>query len=225
MKDVYSLHQYLKRRSVGCLLFLWLLPGCAPKVKKQMPVYNAAYLSRSYNQIEQSKRLIQSGDIIFRNGNDEVSEAARRMNRKDSSWSHCGIILIENDSIMVYHALGGTYNPDMKLLREPLAAFCNPKENFGFGVYRYELDTAQFSTMRQTVYRHYRNGLRFDLFFNFETDEVMYCSEFVFKTLNHSLSGKLSPYLRIDTIPYGVTTDDLFLNPYCKPVTREKFIP
>ncbi len=190
-----------------------------------MPVFNAAYLSRSYNQIEQSKRLIQSGDIIFRNGNDEVSEAARRMNRKDSSWSHCGIILIENDSIMVYHALGGTYNPDMKLLREPLAVFCNPKENYGFGVYRYELDTAQFSTIRQTVHQHYRNGLRFDLFFNFETDDVMYCSEFVFKTMNKSLHGKLSPYLRIDTIPYGVTTDDLFLNPDCKPVTRENFKP
>jgi hypothetical protein len=225
MKDVSSLSQYLKRRSVGCLLLLWLLPGCAPKVKKQVPVFNAAYLSRSYNQIEQSKRLIQSGDIIFRNGNDEVSEAARRMNRKDSSWSHCGIILIENDSIMVYHALGGTYNPDMKLLREPLVVFCNPKENLGFGVYRYELDTAQFTKMQQTVYRHYRDGLRFDLFFNFETDDVMYCSEFVFKTLNKSLQGKLSPYLRIDTIPYGVTTDDLFLNPDCKPVTREKFIP
>lgn len=212
----------LKRRSAGCLLLLFA--ACSSPVKKTTPVFTAAYLSRSYNQVEKSKSNIQSGDIIFRCGTDEVSEAARNLNRKDSSWSHCGILFIENDSIVVYHALGGKYNPDMKLLREPLALFCNPRENSAFGVYRYILDAAQLNALQQKVYQHYRNGLKFDMFFNFETDDVMYCSEFVFKSLNASLGGKLTPYLRIDTVPYGVTTDDLFLNPECRPVIREKFI-
>ncbi len=207
---------------MGCLLLL--LSACSQPLKKTVPEFSAAYLSRSFQQVEDSKKAIQSGDIIFRNGNDEISQAARQMNRKDSSWSHCGILFVENDSIMVYHALGGTYNPDMKLMREPLDRFCNPRENNAFGVYRYTLDSGQFSILRQQVYQHYLNGLKFDLFFNFETDDMMYCSEFVFKSLNASLGGKLSPYLRIDTIPYGVTTDDLFLNPFCKPVFREKFV-
>lgn len=212
----------LKRRSLGCLLLF--LTACSAPVKKTSPVFTAEYLSRSYKQIDQSKHLIQSGDIIFRNGNDEVSEVARLMNRKDSSWSHCGILFIENDTVVVYHALGGKYNPDMKLMREPLALFCNPGENSAYGVYRYTLDTGQLMKLQQKVYQHYREGLKFDMYFNFDTDEVMYCSEFVFKSLNTSLGGKLSPYLRIDTIPFGVTTDDLFLNPECKPVLKEKFV-
>ena len=53
-------------------------------------------------------------------GIDDVSRAARSMNRKDTSYSHCGIVFIENDSVFVYHALGGSYNPSQKLLREPI---------------------------------------------------------------------------------------------------------
>lgn len=214
--------ELFKRRSPGCLLLL--IGACSLPAKKAPPVYQAAYLDRCYNQVEHSKKIIQSGDIIFRNGNDEVSEVARSMNRKDSSWSHCGILFVENDSLVVYHALGGKYNPDMKLMREPVERFCDPRENTAFGIYRFTLDTAQLNTLKKTVTRHYRDGLRFDMFFNFDTDDVMYCSEFVFKSINTALNGKLSPYLRTDTIPFGVTTDDIFLNPLCKPVIREKFI-
>lgn len=177
----------------------------------------------SYTKIEAVKSLVSSGDIIFRNGIDEVSKAARRMNRKDTTYSHCGILFFEHDSLFVYHALGGSYNPSQKLLRESIENFCNPHENDQFGIYRYGLTTAEQNLLSTTVRSYYAQELKFDLYFNYFSDEKMYCSEFVFKSLNKSLEGSLAGYLRLDTVPFGVTTDDIFLHPRSLLVKREKF--
>ncbi len=221
MKLILYFSNYSKRWPAGCLLLFVM--ACSVPAKRPPVVYPPAYLDRSFEKISRVKKLVHSGDIIFRNGIDEVSQAARSMNRTDTSYSHCGILLLEQDSIWIYHALGGSYNPGMKLLREPIDSFCNPRDNNAFGIYRYELDTLQIRVLQETVHRHYMNGLKFDMFFNFDTDGEMYCSEFVFKSLNRSLNGQLSKYLRLDTIPFGVTTDDIFLNPACKLVKKEKF--
>lgn len=162
--------------------------------------------------------------MIFRNGMDEVSRAARSFNRKDTSFSHCGLLMIENDSIFVYHALGGAYNPSQQLMRQPIDSFCNPAENNAIAIYRFPLSTAQNQKLQQTVRTYYRAGLRFDLFFNFQTDDKMYCSEFVFKSLNRALDHSLNGYVRMDTIPFGITTDDLFLHPKSQLIRRQNFI-
>lgn len=182
-----------------------------------------AVLAANFRLIDSAKMHIQSGDVIFRNGNDDVSRAARSMNRKDTSFSHCGVIQIENDSIVVYHAIGGIYNPDQRLRRDPIDSFCTPAENNAFGIYRYDLDSMQLSRLGTLVRQHYRDGLKFDLFFNFESDDVMYCSEFVFKSLNRSAGGVFTRYVRLDTMPFGVTTDDIYLNEHCRLVKREYF--
>lgn len=181
-------------------------------------------LAINFQLIDSIKPLIQNGDIIFRNGIDEVSKAARSMNRMDTSFSHCGILYKENDSLFVYHAIGGIYNPGQRLKREVLDSFCNPKENDAIGIYRYDLNSEEDDRLNSIVKNYFRAGLKFDLFFNFKSDDVMYCSEFVFKSLNQSKNGALTKYLRLDTIPFGVTTDDIFLNENSHLVKRQLFV-
>lgn len=209
------------RRPAGCLLFL--LAACTTPEKKQAPVFTESYLRQSREKIQRAETQVQSGDLIFRNGVDEVSAAARSMNRTDTSYSHCGILFRENDRVWVYHALGGKYNPSMKLLREPLDSFCKPEENDAFGIFRYPLDSFSAAFFRHIVLSHYRKGLLFDMYFDFSTDDRMYCSEFVFKSLNQAVRNRLTPLINTDTLPFGVTTDDLFHLPGCIPVSREKF--
>jgi hypothetical protein len=205
------------------LFLLFLLHSCKQK-KQDIPAgISPAMLAADYKLIDKVTPLIKSGDVIFRNGNDEVSRAARSMNRKDTSFSHCGLVFVEHDSIFVYHAIGGIYNPDQRLRRDPLDSFCNPAENNAFGIYRYNLKKDQADKLRALVTTHYQAGLMFDLFFNFQSDNVMYCSEFVFKSLNKSVDGALTKYVRLDTIPYGVTTDDIFLNENCRLIKRQSF--
>lgn len=208
------------------MLFLFLLfycIACKQSVKSKENVETSKRMTENFQLINLAKPLIEDGDLVFRNGNDEVSKAARSMNRKDTSFSHCGIIYKENDSLFVYHAIGGIYNPSQKLKRELLDSFCNPAENDALGVYRYNLNTVFKENLNNTVKNYYKAGLKFDLFFNFKSDDVMYCSEFVFKSLNKSTNGMLTKYLRLDTIPFGVTTDDLFLNENCQLIKRQYF--
>jgi Permuted papain-like amidase enzyme, YaeF/YiiX, C92 family len=210
----------MKRYPCLPLFLLFLFVACSsPSPTKPSPEQLAA----NYRLIDSAKPLIKSGDIIFRNGNDEVSRAARSMNRKDTSFSHCGLVFIENDSIVVYHAIGGIYNPSQRLRRDPIDSFCTPVENNAFGIYRYDLQPEQEQKLKAVVDHHYTTGLKFDLFFNFQSDEVMYCSEFVFKSLNKAAAGAFSKYVRMDTIPYGVTTDDLFLNEHSRLIKRQFF--
>lgn len=213
----------MKRYRFITLFLLFFALACKESPKKEQgpdPVKVAGY----YHQLKELQPLLRSGDMIFRNGNDEVSRAARSFNRKDTSFSHCGLVLRENDSLFVYHALGGAYNPSQRLLRQPLDSFCDPSENNAVGIYRYPLTDPQLGKLEQTVHGYYKAGIPFDLYFNYQSDDKFYCAEFVFKSLNRAVDGILSPYVRTDTIPFGVTTDDLFLHPKSRLVKREKFI-
>ncbi|MBL0070284.1 MAG: hypothetical protein IPP39_17910 [Chitinophagaceae bacterium] len=106
---------------------------------------------------------------------------------------------------------------------ELLDSFCNPSENNALGIYRYNLEKEAAEKLRKTVDGYYKAGLKFDMYFNYFSDDVMYCSEFVFKSLNQCVNGAYNKYLRLDTLPYGVTTDDIFLNENCTLVKRLKF--
>jgi len=203
-----------KRWPVGCLFFC-LFTAC-----KQ---HAAPDYSKQYKAIHAAAELVHDGDLIFRNGTDEVSAAARSMNEKDTSYSHCGLLMIENDSVFVYHAIGGHYNPSQRLKREPLDSFCNPADNDRFGIFRYEIDSLESGRLKAIVEQYYAAGLRFDLFFNFFSDDEMYCSEFVYKSLNKALKGRLQFLIRRDRWPYGVSLDDLFLHPGARTIHQIRF--
>lgn len=213
----------MKRFLISPLFLLLFVPACVPKPAPPKKT-NPATLAGNFQLIDSTRQLIESGDVIFRNGNDDVSRAARSMNRTDTSFSHCGLIQIEGDTIFVYHAIGGIYNPSQRLRRDPIDSFCNPAENTSFGVYRYDLTDEQKGRLSRIIRRSYNTGLKFDMYFNFLTDDVMYCSEFVFKSLNWSANGAYTKYIRLDTVPYGVTTDDIYLNEHCRLVKRRYFL-
>jgi hypothetical protein len=213
----------MKRCIYFFLFLLFFAIGCKQYGKKQVRLPDSKEMAENQKKIDNIKSWVKSGDLVFRNGNDDVSRAARSFNRKDTSFSHCGLIFIENDSILVYHALGGTYNPGQHLMRQSIDSFCSPKENTSFGIYRYPLTEAENKLLKETVRNYYKTGLRFDLYFNFQSDDEMYCAEFVFKSLNKAKNNSLMKFVNLDTLPYGVTTDDLFLNPNSKLVKKEVF--
>jgi Permuted papain-like amidase enzyme, YaeF/YiiX, C92 family len=219
----FSFITLIKRWPWGCLLLLVI--GCTINntISEKQKAEKAALLSYNYSLIDSTKKLIQNGDVVFRNGIDEVSRAARTMNRADTSYSHCGLVFIENDTAFVYHALGGSYNPSQKLRREPIDSFCTPKDHDRFGLYRYNMTSVMAGKLRTIVSDYYKAGLRFDLFFNFFSDDKMYCSEFVFKSLNKAYNDSLNKYIHTDTVPFGIALDDIFLNEHSKEVKRVEF--
>ncbi|WP_300598705.1 YiiX/YebB-like N1pC/P60 family cysteine hydrolase [Niabella sp.] len=170
--------------------------------------------------LNQLKPLLHPGDLVLRNGTDATSQATRKFNRRDTSFSHCGIIDVEKDTVWVYHAIGGSYNPSQALKKEPLDSFSKPGETDRIAIYRYRLTREEQQRLMAIVQEHYKNKLPFDLFFNFDTNDRMYCSEFVFKSVNKSMNGRLSPVIRKQTPPVYIAIDDLFLNEWTSLVQK-----
>jgi hypothetical protein len=171
--------------------------------------------ARAYLQIAAVKKKVLTGDLVLRTGNDFTSESLRNLNQKDKTYSHCGIASIENDTLFVYHALGGEFNPDQQICRDPFEIFADPSGNRGMGVYRYQLTEAEIVQLMITVKKLKALGVTFDMKFNLQTNDKMYCAEFVYKACVMGTNGKL----QFNTSHLGdfafIGVDDLFLQALC----------
>lgn len=220
------------RWPTGCLIFL-LIPLCAPVVSckrqdslkpliitKEDSVNVKKMITRAYKNIAVVKTGIQSGDLITRTGNDFTSQRLRTLNRRNQTYSHCGIASIENDSLFIYHAVGGEWNPDEKLRRDAFELFAEPYSNKGIGIFRFSIPDSIKLHLIEVAQQQYNNGLMFDMDFDLQTDDRMYCAEFIYKSFlkasNHQLvfnKSKIGQFIFI-----GV--DDIFLHPLCN-ITRQ----
>lgn len=175
---------------------------------------------RAFLQIDTFKKLIATGDLILRTGNDFTSQSLRSLNQRDQSYSHCGIASIENDSVFVYHSLGGDWNPDQKIRRDPIEVFGEPYSNRGIGIYRFPLSTSEIENLMITVKKLHDMGIMFDMKFDLKSNDHMYCAEFVYKSFIMGTHGKLAfPTSHIGAFSF-VGVDDIFLQPQCREQKR-----
>lgn len=179
-----------------------------------------AVIKRAYIQIAGIKDSIQNGDLITRTGNDFTSESLRGLNRRDKSYSHCGIASIEHDSIFVYHALGGDFNPDQKIRRDAIEIFAEPYSNKGFGIFRFRVADSIKNNFASVAKDLFKKGVMFDMDFDLKTDNRMYCAEFVYKAFVKASAEKLQfNHSHIKQFEF-IGVDDIFLHPLCRSQAR-----
>jgi len=170
-----------------------------------------------------ARHLIQTGDIITRTGNDFTSASLRRLNTHDQTYSHVGIASIENQVIYVYHAVGGESNPNEKLRRDPLSEFVSGYDNEGFGIFRFDFDLNTKTSIQQQAQNLWQQGILFDMAFDLQTDDKMYCTEFVAKTIEKVL--KNPNYFAVDTLSGKayIAPDAIFLHSDCHEIKRLRY--
>lgn len=211
--------KHTQRQLLCCLVFF---AACNSKpqyqqliITKEDSLKEEQRVNNAFIKIDSAKSWIKTGDLIVRTGNDFTSESLRSLNQRDKTYSHCGIASIEHDTVFVYHALGGEWNPDQKIRRDILPVFAEPYSNRGIGIYRYALSAADIQSLMVTVKNLYSMGIMFDMKFDLQTNDRMYCAEFVYKAYLMGTSGKL----QFSTSHIGdftfVGVDDLFLQPLC----------
>lgn len=171
-----------------------------------------------YNTVVYSKMLsmVEPGDIITRCGIDLTSEILRRLNKKDRTFSHIGIASIENDTLFVYHAIGGEFNPDQKLRREMLWSFAHPDDNRMVALFRLNINKTQKKQIIAEVQRLYHNGVMFDMDFDWKTNDRLYCAEFVAKSVTHILEDTNYFHHTYIMGKEGIAVDDITTNKNCK---------
>lgn len=170
-----------------------------------------------------ARLLIKTGDIITRSGMDFTSTSLAKLNTRDNTYSHIGIASIENGIIYIYHCIGGEANPNQTLKRETLSHFVNGRDNKGFGIFRFSFDSGTIRLIQQNCQKEYLQKIPFDMAFDWKTDDKMYCSEFVAKTIQKVLHK--SAYFPLDTLSGKVymAPDAIFLHRDCHEIKRLRY--
>lgn len=172
------------------------------------------------NVLNDAILTIQSGDLITRMGMDITSMLLSKINATDTSFSHCGIAMIENDSVFVYHNMGGEFNPDQKMMREPFYHFASPENSKTIGIFRAKLTTVQRGILAKNLAKKYEAGLMFDMDFDLATDDRQYCAEMVAKCLGEALDNmNWVTITKIENLKY-ITVESLYNNDNMKEIKR-----
>jgi hypothetical protein len=217
-----------RRWPLRCLLFLTV--ACRAKTSNDTslpftngPAKEEQNITAALDTIYSNREMVKQGDLVMRTGRDFTSEIMRQLSLHDKTYSHCGIASFEHDSLFVYHSLGGEWNPDEKVRRDPFDMFCNPFENRGFGIFRYKLSRGEDSQLIKIIKKYYARAVRFDMQFDLASDDRMYCSEFVYKAVQEASDHKIAlPVTTINNIRF-VAPDNLFINPGCIEIKRVVF--
>ncbi len=206
------------------IVLILLLTACQPK---PLPNNNfEQYQQQRFSNfktnvypkiIEQCKK----GYLITRLGADITSEIFRQLNNTNQQYSHCGIISIEADTVFVYHAIGGEFNPNQKIKREPLYSFLYANENKAVGIFKPSLNTKQLNIAMGFAIKHYTIGTMFDMQFDYTTDNKMYCAEFIAKDYESTNALKFKHTQRKNN--NYVAVDNLFLDSMMTEVIQIKY--
>ena len=221
-----NLTAYLFQKGWACWpsLFLCIIAGCSnPDIRPKPSGVDTSNIHQqkrldTYQAVvyPQAKQLVETGDLVFRLGSDITSEMFRLMNKRSKQFSHCGIASIENDTVFVYHAIGGEFNPDQIVKRETLFSFGHATENKALAVYQISNDPLQQKKNADMAVQFYALQTPFDMQFDYSNDNRVYCTEMVAKCMSRSLLN--TSWLSFDSIGVKayVPVDALLLAPVSK---------
>lgn len=163
--------------------------------------------------------IIQSGDIIFRDGRGVISMIFRNTSLNDQSYSHAGFIHKEGPETYVYHIIGGESDSSV-MRKEKISDFCSRREAYAFGIYRSGLNESKIDSLAG---HYFSQQLRFDDKFDLLTDNKMYCTELVYKILTTvSKVDNFLPLTTVRNVSY-CSCDNIFLSPHIKKIYSYKY--
>jgi Permuted papain-like amidase enzyme, YaeF/YiiX, C92 family len=203
-------------------------PEAAPLPKKYMTMEEEIAKEKELSQknwqlVQEAKKLVQNGDLLLRQGTDYTSEIIKNYSQKEKFYSHCGIAVLENGQMNVYHIIAGDENPSEKMMKQPIDSFCNPLKKTAFGIFRYKLTPEQMSSFLAMMESYYQKGVKFDRKFDLATEDKMYCAEVVSKCLARSTANMVQIPTSVWKDFRYIAIDNMYLNPWCSEVNRYNF--
>ncbi len=160
---------------------------------------------------ESEHEPLRDGDIVFRGASTILSFLARQFSPRDRTFSHCGILAIEDGKPLVIHAA----SPDERrfsgrVFADGLTRFMG--NSFVWGAFRLKGSWPQQKRVADFAREKLRQNAPFDHAFSLDHDHGFYCSKLVWRAV-YVASG-------IDVVPqkqswWGhpyISIDDLSLN-------------
>jgi len=229
---------------VSVCFFMAALLGCGPDNKaietgqKNKSIAEATVIdAKAATAIKNARQLLQDGDLVMRSDNDFESLTLQNFSDSDRTYSHSGIAFKEENGFVVYHSMAGSENPSGLCRKDAFDSFVNPRRKTGFGIFRYKISDTEKASMHGIIKTNLAKKVPFDLTFNINTDDSLYCSEMIYKALKVSTNKRV--VLPVTTLynfrpkilgyKYNnaflkkfdyVSLDNLYLNPFCREIIR-----
>jgi hypothetical protein len=148
--------------------------------------------NRNLVLLAQAKKMIQTGDLLLRGGLDFSSRFVKILNKKDTSYSHAGIAMIDSGRILVYHIIPDHTHTNDRVRLEKIDDFWRTDDNNNFAIARFKTDTAETVSFLNYLKQQYNQKVRFDMDFQLKTDNELYCSEMIAKGIYMATKKRIS---------------------------------
>lgn len=124
---------------------------------------------------------LRTGDIVLLGNDSAWGFVARRFADGDSRWSHAGMVIRDGKGVAVVHMDGSPLGG--RIRRESFAAFTGQARYVR--VVRPALDAGKRARVGEWLDIQLRRGTPFDTSFRLDDHLAMYCSELVWRALEH----------------------------------------
>ncbi len=187
------------KETLACCLILFILSitGCAGG-------------HPSSERLELPVRLNDSAYLIVRLGDGYFSNIFRKVSSEEKRYSHSGIIHRVDEHYKVYHIEANELTGKGIVRDEPLESFISHSREWALYAINAP-DSVKMEIVEQAGI-FFESKIPFDLDFDPESDDKLYCSELVAKAINNAFGEELiTPGLHIAGRHfYGL--DDIYLH-------------
>jgi len=128
---------------------------------------------------------IKTGDIIFRKENSFLSNRFEKLDGR--GFSHIGILYLSRGNIYVLHIERNSEKNDLKIIL--LKEFLKDATKYKIKRLKKNYNTESIETNIQKLIK---DNPKFDLNFDFATDDKLYCTELIYKLYQKSFAIKLT---------------------------------
>jgi hypothetical protein len=140
-------------------------------------------------KLDSLQQLSKAGDLIVRLSDDLISMQVSGLNLQDKRYAHAGIVYDSIGQKWVKHLHPNT-NPAY-MQTELLDSFIVPEKTIRCGLYRYQISDLEKKKWLQQIDSLQEKGVVFDRLYDLTTDDEMYCSEMIAKTLAKATSPSI----------------------------------
>ncbi len=216
----------MKTRTKFIIAFVAGILGLSAVLVFSEPPSGASPEDAKISQLQNVKfnpRELQSGDLVFRNGDSFMSDRIVALSPEGVNLSHVGIIIREENRLYVVHIIGDHFKNYVR--KDSLKSFVENSVPEHLCVTRYSGSDQTRLAIAETALNYFRERRGFDYDMTLESEDELFCTELAWRAVLDATGKDVSP----EKVPWRgkilIGFMPFFRGPHFEPVYLEKKCP